>query len=57
MSSAIDDSRERKDYINENHINMCRFKGRDDPGYLKVQQVISKILEDVRTDAVEPRCT
>lgn len=36
MSSAINNSRERKDYINNNYINIYYFKGQNNPGYLKV---------------------
>lgn len=41
-SSGLDDARERKDFINANHMGMCRFSGPDDPGYSKVRDVLRR---------------
>lgn len=36
-SSSLDDPRERAEHINANHMDMCRFTGRDDLGYTQVE--------------------
>lgn len=43
-SSALDYALEQKDFINANHINMCRFSGFDDDGYEKVRAGIAHCL-------------
>ncbi|EFR01669.1 hypothetical protein MGYG_04672 [Nannizzia gypsea CBS 118893] len=46
-SSLLGDPRENARYINANHRDMCRFTGRDDPGYRllvgEIRQVIRKL--------------
>ena len=50
-SSALNERKyEIKESINANHMNMCKFKGRDDDGYKKflfaLNLYVNKILED-----------
>jgi hypothetical protein len=47
-SSSLEHSVERKDYINANHMMMCRFASSDDEGYIKVKGVLSKYLGEVQ---------
>ncbi|KAH6641640.1 ankyrin repeat-containing domain protein [Chaetomium tenue] len=42
-SSCIGDARERAETIQANHMDMCRFKGPDDPNYLKLSGEIGSI--------------
>ena len=44
-SSALDYALEQKDFINANHVDMCRFSGVDDDGYEKVRAGIALCLE------------
>lgn len=48
MSSSLDDPRERAEHINATHTEMCRFTGRDDPGFLQVGGELSKLVNDIR---------
>ncbi|KAF5005542.1 hypothetical protein FDECE_8035 [Fusarium decemcellulare] len=47
-SSSLDHPSERRDFINANHITMCRFSSREDDGYIKVRGVILKYVGDIR---------
>jgi hypothetical protein len=38
-------AKERKNFINANHMNMCRFKDKDDDGYIKTKVEIKRHLE------------
>ena len=51
MSSGLDDARERKDFINANHMEMCRFTGSKDAGYRKVKDVLSRCLGRLQSSA------
>lgn len=42
-SSCIGDARERAETIQANHMDMCRFKGPNDPNYLKLSGEIGSI--------------
>ena len=44
-SSALDYALEQKDFIHANHVDMCRFSGFDDDGYVKLRAGISHCLE------------
>lgn len=46
---------ERKDFINANHMDMCRFAGRDDEGYVKVRGVLGRFVADIRSKDYEER--
>lgn len=48
-SSRLGDAREATDFINANHMMMCRFRGKDDPGYRKVYGVVSQYLDEIQT--------
>lgn len=47
MSSSLDDTRERAQVINKNHVEMCRFSGADDPGYRQVGGELKDLVEDI----------
>lgn len=50
-ASIGDPGRERTETINANHMNMCRFTGIDDPGYVKVGSEIQEridVLQEIR---------
>lgn len=47
-SSSLDHPVERKDFINANHVMMCKFRNSNDDGYIKVHGVISKYVEEIR---------
>ncbi|KAH6887430.1 hypothetical protein B0T10DRAFT_538906 [Thelonectria olida] len=47
-SSSLEHSHERKDFINENHVMMCRFASRDDDGYIKLRDVITSCTDGIR---------
>ena len=48
-SSALNDGRERRDIINANHMEMCRFSGPKDSGYRKVKNALAQCLALLRT--------
>jgi hypothetical protein len=56
FSSSLDHARERKDTINANHMDMCRFSGIDDNGYRKITSVVSKCLESPTMISKQPPC-
>ena len=45
VGSAIGDEREWRDTIHADHINMVKFSGRTDGGYIKVQYAIIMLLK------------
>jgi len=47
-SSSLDHPVERKDFINANHMMMCRFTTKEDDGYIKVRGAIAKYVEEIR---------
>ena len=48
-SSALNERRyEIRDSINANHVNMCKFKGRDDDGYRKFLQALNPCVTNIR---------
>ncbi|KAA8894041.1 hypothetical protein FN846DRAFT_456297 [Sphaerosporella brunnea] len=48
-SSGLDSGGERKDFINANHVEMTRFNGKMDDGYVKVAAVLSRYLNGIVT--------
>ena len=45
----MDHEQEEKDHIKANHVDMCRFKDKDDPEYRKVRDALGsymKLIED-----------
>ncbi|OQV09141.1 NACHT domain-containing protein [Cladophialophora immunda] len=44
ISSSFGDTRERAQHLPGNHMGMCRFNSRTDPGYLQVVGELSDIL-------------
>lgn len=56
FSSSLDHARERKDNINANHMDMCRFSGIDDSGYHKIASVVSKCLESSKMMTRQAPC-
>lgn len=50
-SSALDHPYERKDFINANHMEMCKFRDKDDEEYTKIRAEIirhaKRLMEDV----------
>ncbi|KAJ9659574.1 hypothetical protein H2201_007323 [Coniosporium apollinis] len=49
VSSTLNDARERRHYINANHVEMCRFSGPKDPGYRIVKDVLFRCLNSKHT--------
>jgi hypothetical protein len=49
-SSRLDDAREGSDFINANHMMMCRFRDEDDAGYIKVKGVVSMYVNEIQTE-------
>ncbi|KAI9745365.1 MAG: hypothetical protein M1835_002606, partial [Candelina submexicana] len=48
-SSSFDSRKfETVDYINANHVNMCRFWGRDDDGYEKFAGALAESLDAIK---------
>ncbi|KAN0083807.1 hypothetical protein V8E54_002895 [Elaphomyces granulatus] len=47
FSSALDYVHEQKDTIAANHMDMCRFKGGDDDGYIKIKDALSLAMSNV----------
>jgi hypothetical protein len=43
-SSELDNALERRDHINANHQEMCRFSGVDDPEYEKVRDALARLV-------------
>ena len=43
-SSGLDDVMERKDFIQANHVDMCRYSGPEDDGYRKVRDALKRHL-------------
>lgn len=52
FSSALDYVREQKDTIAANHMDMCRFKGGDDDGYIKVKDALSLAMSNVLQESM-----
>ncbi|KAF3481642.1 uncharacterized protein GIQ15_04401 [Arthroderma uncinatum] len=53
VSSSLDDPREHAEHINANHREMCRFTGKDDPGYRQVGGELCKIVDTLRHERQE----
>jgi hypothetical protein len=49
FSSSLDDTRERAQHIPGNHMAMCRFAKRDDPGYAQVVREMKEIIDTIVT--------
>jgi hypothetical protein len=50
QSSTLGDKRERAETINANHITMCKFWGREDPGYDQVGGELKTIVDQIVKD-------
>jgi hypothetical protein len=48
-ASEVDHKQKEKDHIDANHIEMCRFKSSEDPGYSKVKGALSKYIDLLQT--------
>lgn len=48
FSSSLDDPRENAEHIDANHMDMCRFAGPFDAGYIQVGGEIASIVDHVR---------
>jgi len=46
-SSSLGDEREHAETIQANHRDLCRFTGRDDPGFRKVSGVLQAIYVSI----------
>lgn len=46
---------EMRDTINRNHMNMCRFEGADDEGYIKFLGALRGFLKAVEINNEQPR--
>jgi hypothetical protein len=54
-SSRLDDAREGRDFINANHMMMCRFRDENDEGYNKVKGVVSKYMDEIQAQVAKER--
>ncbi|OAL70218.1 hypothetical protein A7D00_5749 [Trichophyton violaceum] len=50
ISSSLGDPRENAQYINANHRDMCRFTGKDDPGYQQVGSELRRVTNKLRLE-------
>ncbi|KAM7203860.1 hypothetical protein V8F20_003866 [Naviculisporaceae sp. PSN 640] len=48
LSSTLDDPREHAETISANHMDMCRFKNREDPGYRKLSSEINGVMKSYK---------
>ncbi|KAM7201995.1 nacht and ankyrin domain protein [Rhypophila sp. PSN 637] len=48
MSSTLDDPREHAETISANHMDICRFKNREDPGYRKISVEIKAVMSSYK---------
>jgi hypothetical protein len=39
---------ERIDFINANHMMMCRFSGPEDDGYIRIKGAISRLMSGIQ---------
>ena len=54
-SSSLDDSRERAEHIDANHMTMTKFSSKDDPGYRKVGEELRLLVKGIRKRLEEER--
>ena len=54
-SSSLDDSRERAEHIDANHMTMTKFSSKDDPGYRKVGEELRLLVKGIRQRLEEER--
>jgi hypothetical protein len=47
FSSTLNDPLEKPETIDANHMEMCRFSGRDDPGYHQVSGELSDWIDEL----------
>jgi hypothetical protein len=56
-SSSLDDPRERAQHLPGNHMSMCRFTSRQDPGYGKIvgelQGILTSLVQSAPSQTVE----
>jgi hypothetical protein len=39
---------EHRDYINGNHVNMCRFSSAEDSGYIRFKDALTFCMQDIK---------
>ena len=44
---------EHRDYINRNHMNMCRFKAAEDDGYNRFKDTLAFCMRDIKAKEQE----
>ncbi len=52
-SSSLDYGLQSKETIEANHVEMCRFYGSEDNGYIKVKQALELHLDRIPKEAEE----
>ena len=54
MSSSFGDTKERAQHLPGNHMNMCRFSSREDPGYVQLcgemREILASLASQTRED-------
>lgn len=55
FSSSLDDPRENAEHIDANHMEMCRFTGLLDSGYIQVGGELASITNNIRKRREDPR--
>lgn len=52
-SSKLDYVGERAETIDANHVNMCRFRGPEDNGYIKFKQALENHINSILSQTKE----
>lgn len=52
-SSSLDSRKYGNDTIHANHMNMCRFTTKADDGYEKFSGMLTKYIDQIKTDQHE----
>jgi hypothetical protein len=52
ISSSLDWPGEQKDTIVANHMDMCRFRGGDDDGYIKVKDALVHAMSNIHHESM-----
>lgn len=55
FSSSLDDPRENAEHIDANHMEMCRFTGMSDNGYIQVGGELASMTRNIRIRQDNPR--
>ncbi|EEU35959.1 uncharacterized protein NECHADRAFT_96544 [Fusarium vanettenii 77-13-4] len=56
-SSLIGDQREHAETLQANHMEMCRFSGREDPNFVKVVGELRSAYRTILTGTIDDPCT